>query len=94
MLQNVPVLAPLRCMGVHVCKCMTGSRLGNPFGEVKKNLTRIPLIGNGDVRSPEDAKRMIDIAGVDGVIIGRAALANPWMIRQTVHYLETGELLP
>ena len=64
------------------------------LGEVKKNLTRIPLIGNGDVRSPEDAKRMIDIAGVDGVMIGRAALANPWMIRQTVHYLETGELLP
>lgn len=66
----------------------------NILGEVKKNLTRIPLIGNGDVRTPEDAKRMIDIAGVDGVMIGRAALANPWMVKQTVHYLETGELLP
>ena len=64
------------------------------LGEVKKNLTRIPLIGNGDVRSPQDAKKMIEIAGVDGVMIGRAALANPWMIKQTVHYLETGELLP
>ena len=64
------------------------------LGEVKKNLTRIPLTGNGDVRSPQDAKKMIDIAGVDGVMIGRAALANPWMIKQTVHYLETGELLP
>lgn len=64
------------------------------LGEVKKHLTSIPLIGNGDVRSPEDAKRMMDISGVDGVMIGRAALANPWMIQQTVHYLETGELLP
>ena len=64
------------------------------LGEVKKNLTRIPLIGNGDVRSPQDAKKMIEVAGVDGVMIGRAALANPWMIKQTVHYLETGELLP
>ena len=64
------------------------------LGEVKKNLTRIPLIGNGDVRSPQDAKKMIEIAGVDGVMIGRAARANPWMIKQTGHDLETGELLP
>lgn len=64
------------------------------LGEVKKHLTRIPLIGNGDVRTPEDAKKMIEVAGVDGVMIGRAALANPWMIKQTVHFLETGELLP
>ena len=63
------------------------------LGEVKKNLTRIPLIGNGDVRSPQDAKKMIEVAGVDGVMIGRAALANPWMIKQTFHYLETGKLL-
>lgn len=65
-----------------------------PFKDVKQALTRIPFIGNGDVRSPEDAKRMIDETGVDGVMIGRAALSNPFMIKQTVHYLETGELLP
>ena len=65
----------------------------NILAEVKKQLTRIPLIGNGDVKTPEDAKRMLDL-GLDGVMIGRAALANPWMIKQTVHYLETGELLP
>ncbi|MGY3725618.1 tRNA-U20-dihydrouridine synthase [Granulicatella balaenopterae] len=64
------------------------------LGEVKKNLKHIPLIGNGDVRTPEDAKRMIEVAGVDGVMIGRASLANPWLIKQTVHYLETDELLP
>lgn len=63
------------------------------LGRVKAALKRVPLMGNGDVRTPEDAKRMIEVAGVDGVMIGRAALANPWMIKQTVHYLETGELL-
>lgn len=64
------------------------------FKEVKQTLTRIPLLGNGDVKTAEDAKRMIDETGVDGVMIGRAALSNPWMIKQTVHYLETGEMLP
>jgi nifR3 family TIM-barrel protein len=59
--------------------------------EVKQNIN-IPLIGNGDVQTPQDAKRMLDETGVDGVMIGRAALGNPWMIYQTVNYLETGEL--
>ncbi|MGM0904574.1 MAG: tRNA dihydrouridine synthase DusB [Bacillota bacterium] len=59
--------------------------------EVKQNIS-IPLIGNGDVQTPQDAKRMIDETGVDGVMIGRAALGNPWMIYQTVRYLETGKL--
>jgi tRNA-dihydrouridine synthase len=54
----------------------------------------IPFMGNGDVRTPEDAKRMIEEVGVDAVMIGRAALGNPWMIHQTQHYLETGELIP
>ncbi|MGX6970407.1 tRNA dihydrouridine synthase DusB [Vagococcus bubulae] len=60
--------------------------------EVKKHLT-IPFMGNGDVRTPEDAKRMLDYVGCDGVMIGRAALGNPWMIYRTQHFLETGELL-
>ncbi|WP_395532012.1 tRNA dihydrouridine synthase DusB [Enterococcus lactis] len=61
--------------------------------EVKKHLT-IPFMGNGDVKTPEDAKRMLDYVGADGVMIGRAALGNPWMIHRTQHYLETGELIP
>lgn len=61
--------------------------------EVKSRLT-IPFMGNGDVRTPEDAKRMLDYVGADGVMIGRAALGNPWMIHRTQHYLETGELIP
>lgn len=60
--------------------------------EVKQSIN-IPLIGNGDVETPQDAKRMLDETGVDGVMIGRAALGNPWMIYRTVKYLETGELI-
>ncbi|MFJ8237989.1 tRNA dihydrouridine synthase DusB [Ureibacillus sp. NPDC094379] len=61
--------------------------------EVKKNIT-IPFIGNGDVETPLDAKRMLDETGADAVMIGRAALGDPWMIYRTVQYLETGELKP
>jgi nifR3 family TIM-barrel protein len=60
--------------------------------EVKSHLT-IPFMGNGDVKTPEDAKRMLEYVGADGVMIGRAALGNPWMIQRTKQYLETGELI-
>ncbi|RTR26432.1 tRNA dihydrouridine synthase DusB [Robertmurraya yapensis] len=60
--------------------------------EVKQSIN-IPLIGNGDVQSPQDAKRMLEETGCDGVMIGRAALGNPWMIYRTVQYLESGELI-
>ena len=60
--------------------------------EVKKNIS-IPFMGNGDVKSPQDAKRMLDEVGADGVMIGRAALGNPWMIHRTERYLATGELI-
>ncbi|MET1013240.1 MAG: tRNA dihydrouridine synthase DusB [Paenisporosarcina sp.] len=61
--------------------------------QVKENVN-IPVIGNGDVETPQDAKRMIEQTGVDGVMIGRAALGDPWMIYRTVEYLESGELKP
>lgn len=61
--------------------------------EVKQNIS-IPLIGNGDIKCPQDAKRMLEYTGCDAVLIARAAQGNPWIFKRTVHYLETGELLP
>lgn len=59
-----------------------------------KQAVNIPIIGNGDIDSPEIAKKRLDETGVDAVMIGRAALGNPWIIYQVVKYLETGVLIP
>ncbi len=59
-----------------------------------KEAVRIPVFGNGDVRDGADAARMFTETGCDGVMIGRAALGNPWVFHQMAHYLRTGERLP
>lgn len=59
-----------------------------------KESVNIPVIGNGDVRSPQDAKKMIEQTGCDGVMISRASLGNPWIFRQTNEYLATRRITP
>ena len=63
------------------------------IAEVKSRL-RIPVIANGDVATPEQAKRVLSRTGADGIMIGRGAQGRPWIFRQITHYLATGELLP
>jgi tRNA-dihydrouridine synthase B len=65
----------------------------NLISELKKSLS-IPVIGNGDIFSPQDAQRMLDETGCDAIMIGRASLGNPWLFKRVRHYLENDEILP
>ena len=58
-----------------------------------KLAVKIPVIGNGDIKEPEDAKRMLDETGCDAVMIGRGVLGNPWLIKNTIDYLDGKEVL-
>ncbi len=58
-----------------------------------KEAVKIPVIGNGDIKVEEDAIRMFEQTNVDGIMIGRGSLGNPWIFRKIVHYLESGEKL-
>ncbi len=59
-----------------------------------KEAISLPVIGNGDVFKPEDAKALLEETGCDGIMIARGAKGNPWIFSRTLHYLETGTLLP
>src|ERR1019366_8087381 len=61
---------------------------------VVQALKTVPVIGNGDITTPEAAKMMLEETGCAGVSMGRGAFYNPWIFRHTVHYLKRGELLP
>ncbi len=65
------------------------------IGAVKNNpQIRIPIIGNGDIDTPQKAREAFDRYGVDAIMVGRATYGRPWIFRQIRHYLDTGELLP
>ncbi|MBO4418164.1 MAG: tRNA dihydrouridine synthase DusB [Bacteroidales bacterium] len=65
------------------------------IGEVKNNpRMHIPIIGNGDIRTPQEAKAAFDRYGVDAIMVGRASFGHPWVFREMRHYLDTGEELP
>lgn len=93
-LQDVGIQA-LAIHGRTRAQMYTGVADWEPIARVKENpRIHIPILGNGDITSPQKAKEAFDKYGVDGVMIGRATIGHPWIFRQIKHYFETGELLP
>ena len=73
----------------------TGEADWTLIGETKQNpRIHIPIIGNGDITTPQRAKECFDRYGVDAIMIGRASFGRPWIFKEVKHYLETGEELP
>lgn len=88
-------IAALTIHGRTRSQMYTGEADWTLIGEVKNNpRMRIPIIGNGDVTTPQIAKERFDRYGVDAVMVGRASFGCPWILKEMKYYLETGELLP
>ena len=88
-------IAALTIHGRTRCQLYKGEADWTLIGEVKKNpRMKIPIIGNGDITTPEKAREAFDRYGVDAIMIGRASFGHPWIFREVRHYLDTGELLP
>lgn len=93
-LQDVGIQA-LTIHGRTRSQMYTGEADWKLIGDVKNNpRIHIPIVGNGDVTSPETCKRRFDETGVDAVMIGRGSIGSPWIFEEVKHYLRTGETLP
>lgn len=87
-------IAALAIHGRTRAQMYTGEADWTLIGEVKRNpAMRIPIIGNGDVTSPEMCRRRFEETGVDAIMIGRGSIGRPWIFDEMKHYLTTGELL-
>ena len=100
--RNAPVIARIAAdSGVRALAIHGRTRADQYRGEAEydtialvKTLVDIPVIANGDIDSPQKARRVLECTGADGLMIGRAAQGRPWLFREIEHYLRTGELLP
>ena len=93
-LQDVGIQA-LTIHGRTRCQMYKGEADWTLIGKVKENpRMNIPIIGNGDITTPQKAKECFDRYGVDGIMIGRATYGHPWIFKEINHYLHTGEILP
>ena len=93
-LQDVGIQA-LTIHGRTRCQMYKGEADWTLIGKVRENpRMHIPIIGNGDITTPQKAKEAFDRYGVDGIMVGRASFGHPWIFREIRHYLDTGEILP
>jgi nifR3 family TIM-barrel protein len=102
-IQIVDVVRMLQSLGVKAVTIHARTRHQAYKGEARHEWLKvvknapgihIPIIGNGDITTPEIAKKVLDETGVDGIMIGRAAIGDPWVFKRVKTYLEHGELLP
>lgn len=88
-------IAALTIHGRTRCQMYKGEANWTLIGQVKENpRMHIPIIGNGDINSPQKAGEAFGKYGVDGIMVGRASFGHPWIFREIKHYLTTGEILP
>ena len=88
-------IAALTIHGRTRSQMYTGDADWSLIGEVKNNpRMHIPIIGNGDITTPQQVKEYFDLYGVDAIMVGRATFGRPWIFKEIKHYLQTGEELP
>jgi tRNA-dihydrouridine synthase B len=88
--------AGIQALAIHgrTRACAFGGEAEHDTVAAVKSRVRIPVIANGDIRTPQDAKRVLERTGADGIMVGRAAQGRPWLFREIEHYLATGRELP